>query len=419
MRASARPAAVNQPIVGTNLYRATLSCAALTCALLPWYTVRWHYGPVPTTLLETAIVLTVAVFAVESWRYRLLPEWRTAYTLPAALFIVAGAVSVVVAPDRRAALGLYRAYILEPIAFYVVVSFVVRRWSQARWILAGLALSAVTVCLPNIYVVLQAWRHHTLNVAVAPPVVIYQSANSLALLMVPLIAVGAALAVHSPDRRDQLASGLFLVIGIPATLLTFSRGAYLALLVIAVLLALTHPARLWLVAAIVIVAIAVSRVPPVASRLAHEINPTDPNNSLEERIRLWGATLRMMHDHPIFGTGLSGFKSFIDRYRSGSYAEDLIYPHNIVLNFWTETGVLGLAAFGWIMAQAVRIAWKGWRRGVTAWKPLQLGILLMLVGIVVHGLVDVPYWKNDLSMEFWVLVGLSWAGYRWAAMERD
>jgi len=30
--------------------------------------------------------------------------------------------------------------------------------------------------------------------------------------------------------------------------------------------------------------------------------------------------------------------------------------------------------------------------------------------MVVHGLVDVPYWKNDLSLEFWVLLALSWAG---------
>jgi hypothetical protein len=32
------------------------------------------------------------------------------------------------------------------------------------------------------------------------------------------------------------------------------------------------------------------------------------------------------------------------------------------------------------------------------------------VALVVHGLVDVPYFKNDLSLEFWTLVGLAWAG---------
>jgi len=29
--------------------------------------------------------------------------------------------------------------------------------------------------------------------------------------------------------------------------------------------------------------------------------------------------------------------------------------------------------------------------------------------IVVHGLVDVPYFKNDLSLEFWVLLALGYA----------
>ncbi len=46
----------------------------------------------------------------------------------------------------------------------------------------------------------------------------------------------------------------------------------------------------------------------------------------------------------------------------------------------------------------------------------RLGVLLALVGIVIHGLVDVPYFKNDLSLEFWVLLGVSWAGLRWGSL---
>jgi len=33
-----------------------------------------------------------------------------------------------------------------------------------------------------------------------------------------------------------------------------------------------------------------------------------------------------------------------------------------------------------------------------------------MVAVVVHGLVDVPYFKNDLSLEFWSLLGLACAG---------
>lgn len=407
-------AAVNRPSANDiPRYRFSLPCVAVTCALMPAYTIRWHYGPLPTTLLETSILLTIAAFIVESCRQRLMPEWRTPFTFPAILFLVAGAISVVAAPDRRAALGLYRAYLIEPIAFFVVASFVTRSWRQARLVLAGLALAGIIVCVPNAFVVLQAIRHHTLNVAVAPPVVIYQTANAVALFVVPLIAVAASLLLYAEDRLVRIGSAVFLVVGIAATLLSFSRGGYLALLGIAILLALSHPRRAWLASGTVAAALLASRVPPVASRIGHEVNLADPNNSFVERTRLWGATWRMLRDHPILGAGLSGFKQAVAPYRNGIYTEDLIYPHNIVLNFWTETGLLGLAAFAWLIIQAVRTAWRGWRQSTQPWGPLQLGVLLALVGILIHGLVDVPYLKNDLSLEFWTLLALSWAGRRW------
>jgi hypothetical protein len=64
------------------------------------------------------------------------------------------------------------------------------------------------------------------------------------------------------------------------------------------------------------------------------------------------------------------------------------------------------------------VAWAGWRRGSESWRPFQLGVLLALAGMVVHGLVDVPFFKNDLSLELFVLLALSWAGYRWAVPSR-
>ena len=386
---------------------------------MPWYTVRWHYGPLPTTLLETGILLTAVLFALESWRLRTWPEWRTPLSWPAALFVIAGAISVIVAPDHRAALGLYRADILEPIAFFVILGTVIRSWNQARWILLGLAIAGAEACVPNAFVVAQAIRHHTLNVAIAPPVVIYQTANAVALFAVPLLAVAAALLVYAPERRDRIGALAFMLVALPGTFLSFSRGGYLALLGIGIILALTHRWRIVLVATIAVVALALSRIPQVASRIGHEFNPSDPNNSLQERYRLWGATLRMLKEHPIFGAGLSGFKQTVDRYRNGVYTEQLIYPHNIVLNFWSETGLLGLAAFAWILVQTARTAWRGWRNGPARWRSLQLGVMLMLVGVVLHGLVDVPYWKNDLSLEFWALLGLSWAGYRSAPAAGD
>jgi len=94
-----------------------------------------------------------------------------------------------------------------------------------------------------------------------------------------------------------------------------------------------------------------------------------------------------------------------------------IFPHNIVLNFWSELGLLGLLAFGWIVVATALAAWRGWRRGAPEWRPLQLGVMLALLAVVVHGLVDVPYFKNDLALEFWGLVAVPWAAWRWAAAQ--
>ena len=410
------PARTNAIAVGP--YRFSLVLVVLTCALTPAYVKRFHFGFYPTTVLEIAIVLTVVVFAIESWRQRTQVEWKSPFTIPAILFLVAGPVSILVAPQPVKALGLFRAYLVEPIALFVVITTAATNRRRALLVLGGLAIAGAAVAIPNALVVLEAARHHTLNLAGAPPVVIYTTQNAVALFCIPLIAVAASLALYVRDRRERLISVAVLLVTGAGTLLSFSRAGYLALAVLALLLGATHPRRWILVPAVLIVGAAVSRIPPVASRLGHEVDFADPNNSLVERYQLWKATLRMLRDHPVFGSGLSGFADTVARYRRGDvFTDRLIYPHNILLNFWTETGLLGLAAFTWIVVAGLSLCWLAWRSASPGWRPIELGIFLALVAIIVHGLVDVPYWKNDLSTEFWVLLAVGWAGVRWGGQD--
>ena len=73
----------------------------------------------------------------ETVQHRLSIEWRGPLTPPAILFIAAGAVSVLVSGDHRGALGLYRAYFLEPAAFFLVVGAVASTPRRAGLILLG------------------------------------------------------------------------------------------------------------------------------------------------------------------------------------------------------------------------------------------------------------------------------------------
>jgi putative inorganic carbon (HCO3(-)) transporter len=272
----------------------------------------------------------------------------------------------------------------------------------------------VAVGIVTSVVILDAIHNHTLNAAVTAPAVIYTNVNAVALFLVPLIAVAASLALYTNDRRERRLAAVFLVIATVSTLLSFSRGGYLALAAVALGLALSHRRRWGLLSGAAAVAIVLLLIPPINQRVGVELDFTNPENTLVGRFELWRVSLHMLQQHVLFGGGLAGFAQAIAPYWNATHTDRFIYPHNIVLTFWSETGLLGLAAFAWLMAAAIVMTWRGWREK-TEWSPLELGVLLALVGMVVHGLVDVPYFKNDLSLEFWALLALAWVGRRWAA----
>ena len=378
-------------------YRFTIILAALTAALAPTYLVRWHIGFYPTTLLEIFILLTAATFAVETVRQRTRPQWMLPITIPVALFLVAGAIAGLVAPSRLSGLGLFRAFIVEPILFGFVLINVVTTPARAKLVLAGLGIAGLAVGLPNAVVVLEALRAHTYDVTQSPPVVIYTSPNDAPLFLGPLIGMAGSLFLHSLDLRTRVLSLVFLLGAVASALLSFSRGGYLMLAAVAVVLALSHRWRIWLLAGMAVVALVLIFATPIGSRIALQFQDVAGNTILgpRGRIFLWSRGLEVIRDQPLTGAGLSGF-----------------YPHNIVLNFWVATGILGLVAFAWLMYATLRVSWHGWRRGVGEWRALEFGVFVALVAVLAHGLVDVPYFKNDLSLAFWTILGIGWAGAR-------
>lgn len=394
-------------------YRYTTFACAITCALAPAYTVRWHIAFYPTTLLENAIVLTVLIYVFETVRGHHAIHWRNAFVIPTLLFIVAGAISVVTAPSLTAAAGLYRAYIVEPIAFALVLVNVVRSPRRALLVTAGLMLGATVAGLANSYVVLNGLIRGTYDVTQTPPVVIYLTANAVALYVVPLVGIGAAFGLHSSDRLQRAIGAAFVVIGVIITALSFSRGGYLALAAVIAAVALSHRRRLILFGVAVVALGALALIPPIRHRIVIETENVY-GNTVQSRIDLWNGAIKLIEHRPLFGAGLYGFQQRVQPYLSNFHSSaQFIDPHNIVLNFWVETGLLGLIAASWLIGLGFFFSWRGWRSGADAWRPLELGVFLALVAVVVHGMVDVPYFKNDLSLEFWTFLALTYSGWRW------
>jgi O-antigen ligase len=340
---------------------------------------------------------------------------RGPFLLPAVLFLVAGAIAVVTAPNRIAGLGLYRAYLVEPILFAFVLSNTVRYPGRALIVLTGLAVGAAVAGLANSVVVLTGLVQHTYDVTQTPPVVIYSTANAVALFAGPLVAIAGSLGLHGRGI-ERPGGAAFFVIGVVVMALSFSRGGYLALAAVVAGLSLSHRRRVLLLGLAVVGAVGLVLVPPIRLRILIETQNVY-GNTVFSRFDLWTAALKLIRERPIFGAGLSGFQTRSAPFFShANTTANFIDPHNIVLNFYVETGLLGLIAIIWIFVVGFSVSWRGWRRGDDAWRPYQLGVLLALVAVVTHGLVDVPYFKNDLSLEFWTILAIAWAGAHWPAV---
>jgi putative inorganic carbon (hco3(-)) transporter len=378
------------------LLRYSRSALVITVGALPLYVLRWHYGPFPTTLLETLIIVTVALYVVARWR----DGWRrpisTPYDVPIVFLLLAGAIAVFVAQDRRGALGLYRAYFIEPAALYFVAADLFRRRETVGRALIALAVGSSAFAVLNILAFARAVALHQVQVGAAPSA-LYGDANYVAMYLEPPVAMAAALVLFGTSLRWRRFGAAWLAITGLALLLTFSKGTWFALIAVAVVAILTVAAwrvRIVLLAGVVVAAALISRIPLIAERLS------GTPDAIKGRFQIYAAAMQTLHDHPVFGLGLGGY-SF-----KFNHVSPEPYPHDIWLTFWVELGIIGVVAFGLIFFGLLWRGWRAWPRTTGFDRMVLWGALGALILWGVHGLVDSPYWKNDMSAEFWIFAAI-------------
>jgi O-antigen ligase len=388
---------------------ATRSFARLAAVLSFAYILRGDFLGIPFTALELCLLAVLAAYVVEKlYSHEAFPDpRRMPYFWPLALLLLAATISVVVAPDKRAAAGIWKAYFLEPALVALVLWDVLRTLNHVHELIGAFLTSGIIVSVFQLLVFLFALGIHRPNLVEDPVVALYFSANATGLFLGPLLAIAGALLLFG-NSIQRFHGAFFVLFALPAFILSFSRGAWLALVVASLLLIWQHRRRLVLSSALAAGIVVAMVVPPIRRRIQHQFNPNDPLNSAVLRAHLWKATLKMQANprHLLFGTGLSGFKHDIQTYKNfAGYNEDVIYPHNILLNFWTETGLLGVAAFAWLAVAWTRNCWSRLRRPGPQ-RVYFIGLAAASVTILVHGMLDVPFFKNDLAFLTLALVGM-------------
>ncbi len=195
---------------------------------------------------------------------------------------------------------------------------------------------------------------------------------------------------------------------IGALLLTYSRGAWLGSA--AALVYFMASAKRWkyLAAMGVLAAACALAFPSILDRLSSVSRPSD-DESLRERQHLLTGALSVGLDHPVLGVGYGRRRlreALRPRVQDTPFKDrPIMHSHNVYVELFAGTGLLGLLAFVWLMGiSLLRIAATARRRDGGPQQLLGFALAAAWIAVIVAGLGDVPFYHHETRIFFFTLV---------------
>ena len=406
-------------------WRNLLWATAALIALLPAYLIRFSLGPMPMTALETILLILFVVWFIKlklkkeklNHPTKILEKKKWTWLIFAWLSFAI--VSFMISPDLRAAAGIFKAYFVEPILFLLVFLSVVKTRKDLDLIFYTLGISALYISAFAIYqkftgfaIPNPIWQ----AAATRRVTSLYGYPNAIGLYLAPIIILHVGWLISKFQisgfkfkkiiitNLKPLIFQLFVIVSSSAAVVfARSEGAYVGILAGLFFLGILIKKLRWpTVALTIIFVLIISLVPQFRHYAVEQI--TFKNDSGVVRQIMWRETWKMMKDRLLAGAGLAGYQETFAPYHKAKHIEIYLYPHNIFLNFWSELGLGGLIVFLLIIIKFFKDNIKNL---LVTRHSFPITLIAVMVTILIHGLVDVPYFKNDLSIFFWLLIGLS------------
>lgn len=179
-----------------------------------------------------------------------------------------------------------------------------------------------------------------------------------------LLPLQLRLALDGEDPRRRRMGWIFIFLGLLGLLVTWSRGAWLAAATAAACYLLwtgRSPKSRGSVVKLTAAALAASALLAVA---LPRIRPT--TGSDRGRVAVWRSAWGMFAAHPLLGVGPDNFGLMLGRFKTEDFVRSYglsggqVHAHNDLLHALATTGLVGFAAYAWLL--------------VAAWRRLKTGL---------------------------------------------
>lgn len=383
--------------------------------VFPLYLLRFKVFGIPFTVLEGFCYLFFAVFMLAVILGRRKISWERParwYYLVAFILFLGATLGVITAPhfialpsgilmdSQQTALGAWKGWIVAPMLYFFVFTQVISDRERLKKLLLSFIYSgALVAVLAYVFGIFNEGFTYDFRLSG-----FFESANYLSLYIGPPLLLGVYYMLHEDmlGKREELYNLASVTAMTHALFLTQSYAAIIgvfgALGIYILVLLLRHKKNLLKISfafLVLIITFAVIMGSQWNSRKFQQFLDFENRSSSTVRLEIYEVSMGLIGDYPLTGVGPGLFQGYYqskgpDILGQAPMEWNIPHPHNVFLAFWLNAGILGLLALLGIIALAhLRLTYP----------------VIALWGIVIHGLFDTPFWKNDLAMIFWLVIG--------------
>ena len=381
----------------------------------PLYLLRFQAYGIPFTVLEVFIYVLFALWLLGLIFHRVQFTWGKplrSYWLMAFILFLGATIGVLIAPHyislpngeildaQKVALGVWKGWVVAPMFYFAVLTQTIKSNPDLKKLLRLFVYSSALIALSAYFLALFG-TGITYDFRLCG---IFESANYLSLYLVPplLLSICFMFQRIGPPRIKDYLDLTSLVIMAHALFFTKSYAAIIGVFGALIIYIFYLLGRRQIKARSIIAGL-IALILTFVIIVATQINTSKFQQFLEfkerssssVRLEIYEITWELVDENPLLGVGPGLFQANYQTKGPSILGHapmewNIPHPHNIFFAFWLNAGLLGLIAlFAFIVLAHRRFTYP----------------LIAFWGLLIHGLFDTPFWKNDLSMIFWLVLG--------------
>ncbi len=388
-----------------------------TIFLLPLYIFRYKIGPFRTNLFEISIFITFAVFIVGQFCSGRVMKMQFGGLLPL-IFLLIALISIIQSDSLISGLGIFKGWFLAPFLLYLMIINLFDKNSLPKLsipLFCSLILFSFWAYLQRGEIITTLFyqsedasfaQYLAQNRFFGP----FESPNFLAMYVAPVFFLSIPFFPKIKNIIIKILASALLLLPIYTLYITGSRGGLIAFGISAfVFVVLMFLPAIKKYASLLSVVKIIGLVAVNLAYFYYFIQVKFPEAAASDKIRqeIYEYSIKLLKTDWLFGIGLGNFQERVQTLSVGNISfinfglPYALHPHNMLLAIWLNLGLAGIVALLFIIGNFFK------QIIISPPSILRASVGAAMTAILVHGLFDTTYFKNDLSAIFWITLAIT------------